>query len=159
MILIAAVTVTSAEARRRGHRIHTNYHGVASVVPTDWTLQPPEPNWHGRRYISPESDAWLALYKTPADASVAAHMKSVAFVEGEEITYLRREKDWIVVSGYKDDRIFYRKAMLACGNQSWHHVAFEYPAFKKRAFDRLVTRTSRALELHENDGCSVSAER
>lgn len=65
-----------------------------------------------------------------------------------------------MVSGFKDDRIFYRKAMLACGNTSWHPIAFEYPAAEKRAFDRLVTRTSRALEIHEYDGCNpVSANR
>lgn len=153
--LMIAFMVTSADARRRGHSYER--HGIASVVPSEWTLQPPDPNWRGKRFVSPEGDAWLALYKTPADKSVAAHMKAVAFVDGEEITYLRREKDWIVVSGYKGDngdRIFFRKAMLACGNESWHHISFEYPAAEKRAFDRLVARTSRALKLHENDGCN-----
>jgi hypothetical protein len=33
----------------------------------------------------------------------------------ERITYERQGQTWIVASGYHGDRIFYRKAMLACG--------------------------------------------
>ena len=36
--------------------------------------------------------------------------------------------------------------MLACGNRQWHHLAFEYPAEEKLAFDRFVTRASYALK-------------
>ena len=38
--------------------------------------------------------------------------------------YERREPNWIVVSGYKGNRIFYRRATLACENRQWHHIAF-----------------------------------
>ena len=51
------------------------------------------------------------------------------------------------------DRIFYRKAMLACGGQVWHHLAFEYPAIQKRAFDLFVTRASYALQAYGQVGC------
>lgn len=152
-ILLAALAGTSADAQRRGQQ---ERYGIASIVPTDWKLQPPDTNWRGKRFVSPDGDSWLALYNAPADVSNAEHMKWVASAPGERITYQRRSRGWIVVSGYKGDRIFYRKAMLACGNKSWHHIAFEYPAEDKRAFDRLVTRTSHALKLHENDGCPPS---
>jgi len=65
----------------------------------------------------------------------------------------REERTWIVVSGYIGDRIFYRKAMLACGGQVWHHLAFEYPAIQKRAFDLFVTRASYALQAYGQVGC------
>jgi hypothetical protein len=38
--------------------------------------------------------------------------------------YERREPNWIVVSGYKGNRIFYRRATRACENRQWHHIAF-----------------------------------
>lgn len=70
--LLIVYTVTSADARRRGHRAPAyERHGIASVIPKDWTLQPPTPDWRGKRFISLEGDAWLALYKAPADRSVA----------------------------------------------------------------------------------------
>jgi hypothetical protein len=152
-LLIALVT-TSADAQRRPHGPRP--YGIASIVPPDWKLQPPDATWRGKRFVSPDGSSWLVVYNAPADISPAEHMRWVESAPGERITYERRGGGWIVVSGYKRDRIFYRKAMLACGNKSWHHIAFEYPAENKRAFDRLVTLTSRALKLHEGDGCPSS---
>jgi serine/threonine-protein kinase len=127
-----------------------------SIVPSDWTLLPPDKNSHERRFVSPAGDAWLSLYAQPTRLeSVSAHMERVKFMPGEEITYERQGQGWLVVSGYKGNRIFYRKAMLACGNRQWHHLAFEYPAEEKRAFDRFVTRASYALKEYELVGCGA----
>lgn len=150
--LLLGLTLTSAEAQRPGSRAERE--GLSSILPPDWKLQPPDPNWRGKRLTSPDGSGWLAVYEAPADKSVADHMKAVAFAEGERVTYLRRGSSWIVASGFKGDRIFYRKAMLACGDTRWHHVAFEYPAAQKRAYDRFVTRASHALGAHRNDGCN-----
>ena len=80
------------------------------------------------------------------------------------MTYLQGERDWIAVSGTKDDRIFYRKAVIACGGKVWHHIAFEFPAERKQAMDPFVIRAAAIIDLAENDGCeeatsSVDAER
>ena len=118
-------------------------------------MQPPDPDWHGRRYVSPIGDAWLATYKSPVTQEpLSQHLKAVAFAEGEEITYLRGERDWLVVSGVKGNRIFYRKVALTCDKRTWEHIAFEYPAETKRAFDGLVTRSARVLARK----CNVGSE-
>jgi serine/threonine-protein kinase len=80
-------------------------------------------------------------------------MQSVAFAEGETLTYLHGEQDWIVVSGSKAERIFYRKAVIACGGKVWHHIAFEYPVALRREMDRFVIRAAAIIDLAENDGC------
>ena len=54
---------------------------------------------------------------------------------GEQITYQKRESDWGAISGFKGSKIFYRKAVLACGGTVWHAIAFEYPAARKREMD------------------------
>ena len=77
-----------------------------------------------------------------------------ANAEGETLTYLRGERNWIVASGIKDDRIFYRKATIACGGTAWHHIAFEYPVERKRAMDPFVIRAATIIDLAENDGCA-----
>lgn len=129
-----------------------------ALVPPDWQLQPPDPAWQGRRYVSPGGDAWLAIYSRPADNEPPVqHLKAVAFVEGEDITYLQRERDWLVVSGFKGGRVFYRKVVLGCDGRLWRHVAFEYPAEAKRAFDGFVTRVSRRLTMAAGEECSASA--
>jgi hypothetical protein len=47
-------------------------------------------------------------------------------------------------AGYRGDRIFYRRAMLACRGTKWRHIEFEYPAAQKRYFDNFVTREQSA---------------
>jgi hypothetical protein len=127
----------------------------ARAVPAGWQLQPPDSSWHGKRYLSPDGSAWFATYTSPSEEPVAAHMKTVAFGDGEELTYLRGERDWIAVSGLKADRIFYRKAVLACGGRVWRHVAFEYPADAKRSMDGFVNRAAATVERPTSEACDA----
>lgn len=126
-----------------------------SIVPRDWTLLAPEPQSSGRRYVSPAGDAWLWFFAVPADreAAVDANTDRVAPAPPERVTYAARGGDWVVSSGYKGDRIFYRRAMLACNGTKWRHIEFEYPASEKRLLDNFVTRTSFALRAYQNVGC------
>jgi hypothetical protein len=145
-----------AGPRERAESPRPRQDDAGRLVPPSWQLQPPDPNWSGRRYLSPDGTASVAFYSAAADQEpIAAHMKAVAFADGEEVNYLRAEREWIVVSGLKGERIFYRKAALACGGKSWHHVAFEYPVAAKRSMDGLVTFVSRALDDYENSGCDA----
>ena len=122
---------------------------ILALLPPNWRSQQPE-NGQGRRYVSPDGDAWLALYASEADQqSLDQHLKAVAFNEGEELTFLRRERDRLTVSGFKaadSDRIFYRKVVLACGERTWRHIAFEYPARMKATLDRPIALISRVAE-------------
>ena len=128
--------------------------GLAQLVPRDWTLQPPEPNWTGKRFMSPDGAAWFALYTSPVEQGpVSSHLKEVAFADGETITYIRGAKDWIAVSGFKGDRVFYRKAVIACAGRSWHQIAFEFPANMRQAMDSFVSGASAAVQNSETDGC------
>ena len=58
-----------------------------------------------------------------------------------------------VVSEMKSERILYRKAVIDCGGKVWHHIAFEYPADRKRAMDAFVIRAATSIDPAENDGC------
>jgi serine/threonine-protein kinase len=108
----------------------------------------------GNRFLSPDGSSWLTVYASlTATEPIVSHMQSVAFAEGETVTYLRGERDWIAVSGTKGDRIFYRKAVIACGGKVWHHIAFEYPITFKREMDPFVMRAAAIIDQAENDGC------
>ena len=64
--------------------------------------------------LQPGGKTWLALYQSSSNTEpIQKHMQIVAFSDGEEITYLRGERGRIAVSGSKDDRMFYRKAVLS----------------------------------------------
>jgi hypothetical protein len=172
--LLLVLTVSDADARRRHHRY---WHGAPVMmmpgppvempremrrgmgrgdpfIPAGWTLQPEDPNFSGRRYMAPDGSAWLALYSAPADKDKAAeHLKNVAFAEGEDVTYIRGARDWLAVSGLKGDRVYYRKAALACGGTLWRHIAFEYPADQKPTLDRVVERAAQAFDRLAEESC------
>jgi hypothetical protein len=151
-LLPAVMMILAVSAQAKMPDKSWDYH---LIVPSDWKLLPEDPTSHERRFVSPSGDAWLALSAQPADREpIQVHIAHVRQHENERITYEREGQNWIVVSGYDGDRIFYRKAMLACGGQVWHHLAFEYPATQKRAFDDFVTRASYALQAYGQVGCS-----
>src|SRR5262245_38379592 len=115
--LILAVTASAADARRRHHHHRFMYYREAPVmlmapgtmegkrsrggrtdsparlIPRDWHLMPPDPKWQGRRYMSPEGDAWLAFYATGAANDAQERLKAVAFGDGEQVTYLQGARD------------------------------------------------------------------
>ena len=72
---------------------------------------------------------------------------------GEQVSYIRGEQDWLAVYGVKDNRIFFRKVVLACAGKSWHHIAFEYPDELKSRMAQFVSRATFAIDQAENDGC------
>jgi hypothetical protein len=181
--LILALSASAADARRRHHHRHwrdapvmmigpaqpdmdmpremrgldmpRKGRSAASFIPADWKLQPEDPNFSGRRYLAPDGSAWLALYSAPAKKEeVAAHLKDVAFADGEAVTYIRGARDWLAVSGLKGDRVYYRKAALACGGTTWRHIAFEYPAEQKPTLDRVVERAAQAFDRLAEESCS-----
>ena len=122
--------------------------GTAAAVPPDWRRLPPDERWHGTRFVSPDGSSWLAIYAAPSRDRVETHMDATTRDVGERITLLVRRPGWLVVSGTKGDRVFYRKAVLACDGREtvWHHIALQYPARMKRTYDPLAAVVSRSME-------------
>jgi hypothetical protein len=140
--------------RARGHT-----YTAAELVPPDWQLQPADPNLKGQRFVSPDGQGSLALYATPVEKEpIAKHMNAIAFVDGEQITRLHGEENWIEVSGTKADQSFYRKAMLACDGQVWHEVSLEYPTESKDDITKFVIRAAKAVRNSEDQGCEPSEQ-
>jgi hypothetical protein len=130
---------------------------TAELVPPDWQLQPTDPNLKGQRFVSPDGEASLALYAIAAEQEpIAKHMNAIAFVDGERITHLHGEENWIEVSGFKAERSFYRKAVLACAGRVWHEVAFEYPTQNRENISEFVSRAAKAVQNSEDQGCEES---
>jgi hypothetical protein len=176
LILVLAVTPASARHHHRHHG-HAHYFFEFAVgpapseraarpqrradrpfIPADWQLAPPDPKWSGKRFVSPDGQAWFAAYSTDvAKEPIEAHMRAVAFADGETLTSIQGESDWIAVSGTKGDRIFYRKAVIACGGRTWHHIAFEYPIAMRHYVEPMVRRAATAVEVSDGTGCDAPA--
>lgn len=122
------------------------------LVPSDWRAEPGEA--HERKFVSPSGTAELhASWAVTSHDSVAAHMRDVAFEHGEKLSYIQGGSDWIAVAGIRDDRQFYRQAVLACEGRRWHQIEIDYPLTDVRPMAKLVARSSRALAHTRNAGC------
>jgi serine/threonine-protein kinase len=142
-ILIAASAQAESAPRNDFH----------SIIPHDWTAVPPPQGLNAQGFVSPDGNSKIVLYAKRATRPVAVQLARLRSVRSGDITYEREGRTWIVVSGFKGNRIFYRKAILACGGRAWHYLEFEYPANQKRAFDQFVTRSSMALGAYARSGC------
>jgi hypothetical protein len=130
--------------------------GPVRLAPADWREETADPALKGQRFVSPDGNAWFLAYTLPAgEEGIAGHMKTVAFADGEQVTYLRGERTWIAVAGFKQGRLFYRAAVLACGGDRWHHIAFEYPASAKAEMRDFVDRAATTVRNSDNSWCDV----
>jgi hypothetical protein len=183
ILLMIACVASSADARRRHHLRYYDAvtpaepgsrlsrrsspaltpdgapapRGHARLVPSDWREEAADPALNkASRFVSPDGNSWVLAYTLPAgEEGIAGHMKAVAFADGEQVTYLHAERTWIAVSGFKEGRIFYRAAVLACGGDRWHHIAFEYPASAKARMRDFVDRAGSTVRHSDNSWCDV----
>jgi hypothetical protein len=132
-LTLVLLTVSLANAQARD-----------DVVPRGW-VEDRTAEYGTVRYVSPDGQSFMAARAAASTDRLDDDMDAIAFRDGERITYQRRGGSWLAVSGFKGNRIFYRKSHLACRGQVWHHVELEYPAAQKRRLDSTVTKVARGM--------------
>jgi hypothetical protein len=99
------------------------------------------------QFTSPDGRATLTMHDIkPATSPVAV----VRPRSGEIATYQKRGLTWSVLSGYRGENIFYRRADLACKGRRVHEIELIYPRGEKRQLDATVTSISRHLASYRN---------
>src|SRR5215472_39398 len=130
---------------------------ILALVPPDWRKQATDPSRPEHRYVSPQGDATIAFSgRTAEQESPDEYLRSLALAGGEDVTYLRRERDWLVEFGFKDvkhERKFYRKVMLSCDGHRWRHLNVEYLVSVRGTLERLIDDLSEVMDLTRNSGC------
>jgi hypothetical protein len=56
----------------------------------------------------------------------------------DEVTYRPRGRSWFVLSGYRENKIYYEKVMFSCGGSVVNVMAISYPTAKRGFFDPIV---------------------
>ena len=124
-----------------------------SLVPPGWTEVYKDAATRTRRFKSPDGAVTLTAHQIAAHRDRSADLDEIAFRPGERITYQRRGRSWIAVSGFRGDDIFYRKSNLACGGTRWNNIEFIYPRADKKRLDATVTAVASGMTLYSGD-CS-----
>lgn len=154
VIAFIFVLLMSPSVHAQALRTYTETrYGTSALVPADWHSDPihGERDVSGRYFYSQDGETWIAVLGTSVRAGV--NPRTAATASDERVTYAADGARWFVRSGFKEDRIFYRKVILSCGGRSAHVLAFEYPAERKREHDRLVTLISRSLRAGTRGSC------
>ncbi len=144
-LLCAALLISGSDAASF-RRYRNDRFGATADVPAGWRMGEAPENDDGRAFSSPDGSARIIVSGSfvvlPMEEEFALRLKPDA---GETVEYKQRGRDWLVVSGHKGDRIFYRKSVLSCGGTVWNSVSLDYPAARKAAFDSIVARVSGSL--------------
>ncbi|MEF3365514.1 hypothetical protein V3H18_03085 [Methylocystis sp. 9N] len=144
-VVLAAFAAQSASAES-WRAYHNPRFGTTAEVPQGWRMGAPPENNDGRVFTSPDGRAEIIV---SGMFSIGPRKEEFALrlgpLEGETIEYERRGRDWLVVSGVKGEKIFYRKSLLSCRDTIWNSVFLEYPASEKDKYDPLVGHVAASL--------------
>ncbi len=149
---LLALVVNAAHAQSLRSYSNARF-GTTAATPSDWKMQPPPGNDDGRVFMSPDGEASITISGILMISSFAQEVdERLQPAADESITYKVANRNVVVVSGFRGDRIFYRKSLLGCGVAN--DLAIEYPAAKKARYDALVGQV--AASLRPGQGYQVS---
>ncbi|MBE1425972.1 hypothetical protein H4684_002631 [Desulfomicrobium macestii] len=93
----------------------------------------------GQIFASPDGLAELRCWGSMNDApqqTVSAAMAQALAAPEQQVTYKHLGKDFFVLSGYADGRIFYRRSIMAHGTQATFELTYETSL--KKVFDPVI---------------------
>jgi serine/threonine-protein kinase len=156
--LLATLLVASGgDSRAENWRsYHNTRFGTAADVPASWTTGPEPTNDDGRKFMSPDKHAEITISGIFANADTDDELASrLEAGVGETIKFKKRQGRWVVVSGTKGDRIFYRKTLLSCGDSIANDLWIEYPAAEKQKYGALVAHVAASLRPSRGYGMTT----
>jgi hypothetical protein len=140
------LTLVANAAATEWRSYHNSRFGVTAGFPADWKMQPEPENNDGRIFISPDGRARLTISGIFATESPEVERaEKAAPLPGETLTYKAAKSNWIVLSGQRSGRVFYRKAILSCRNTVWKDLDIEYPVEDKPKYDGLAAHAAASL--------------
>ena len=159
--VIALVTLIfmSAQPANAEWRTYENMRfGFAFTYPAHIFLPGPAPeNGDGRRFYAPDEEAIISVWGSynALDHRPKSYFKFARDEVGvvDNITYKRLAKDWLVISGYKGNMVYYEKTVFTCNFQRMTSVSITYPAAKKKDYDGMVGKITKSLDPGTPDGC------
>jgi hypothetical protein len=115
-------------------------HGYALAWPKQLLVSMGESDaGDGQVFAAPDGRAELRCWGSANDApqlTVSEALAQALTEPGRQVTYRHMGRNFFVLSGYKDDRIFYRRTILAHGMLAAFELTYE-TSLKKR-FDPII---------------------
>ena len=115
-------------------------HGYALAWPKQLLVSMGESDaGDGQVFAAPDGRAELRCWGSANDApqlTVSEALAQALTEPGRQVTYQHMGRNFFVLSGYKDDRIFYRRTILAHGMLAAFELTYETSL--KKLFDPII---------------------
>jgi len=158
-IALVALIFTSAQPAHAEWRTYENPRfGFAFTYPAHIFTpgQAPE-NGDGLSFYAPDEEAVISVW---GSYNALDHRPKSYFAWARDevgvvdnITYKRLTKNWLVISGYKGNMVYYEKTIFSCNFQRMTSVSITYPASHKKDYDGMVGKITKSLDPGTPDGC------
>jgi serine/threonine-protein kinase len=145
--LIAFVLVATTVAAAAPWKTYANDRfGATADYPAGWRAGEAPANNDGLVFTAPDGRATITISGSHSVLPRAQEIEIMTTpADGETVDYKSRGRDWIVLSGRRGDRIYYRRSLLTCHGTVWNTVSLDYPAAEKAAFDPIVAHVAASL--------------
>lgn len=125
--------------------------GMRFDYPADvFSPGPPPENGDGRAFSSP--DAVLLIYASHnvlGDTPASMKQQMVSLPEYQDVTYSPSGDNWLVLSGYRGDTIFYEKYFFRDGVVSG--FSMEFPSARKPFYAPIIERMEDSFRAGHSD--------
>jgi len=125
--------------------------GIQLDFPPDvFEPQPPPENGEGRGFRGEDAAMQVLGFQNLEEETPRSIKSRVSKTEGyEDVTYSPSGQNWLVLSGFRGDRIFYEKYFFSGGIVSV--LGLEFPAEEKPFFAPIIERMEDSFEPGESD--------
>lgn len=142
--LIAAFVSSPASALEKGWKDYKNLRFGMEVTYPAKRFKPGRPpdNGGGMDFTAKDGGEFLISGSFNTRELTPKNYEQEIMPE-ENITFRASGDDWIVLSGMREDTVWYQKTIFSCAGQLLNELSFSYPAAKKRAYDPIVEKMVR----------------
>jgi hypothetical protein len=101
-----------------------------------------------QRFAGPNSDTYFRVTGLYNEEQLSPKEIRAEYIKDRgksDLVYERTKRDFLVLSGIRDQKIFYTKIAVSPNNKNICVLHIVYPQKAKRAFDPIVTRMSRSF--------------
>jgi hypothetical protein len=113
-----------------------------------FTRDPFDSTKESQRFSGPNTQTFFRISGMDNKEHLTPNDLKTKYLEADapgDIVYERTKPEFLVLSGYRGDSIFYIKAAVSPDNRTICVLEIFYPRNAKRAFDNVVTRMSRSF--------------
>ena len=156
ILLFLLLTVTTVSAQRKFATYHNERFAYSIEYPSDLLkMQPPPENGDGREFDSRDGSVKLLVWGNynASDQSWKQWYKSDLKDFLEKPAYTVVKNHWYVISGLKNDKIFYQKTMRRTLRQKLGNIdvfytfTIEYPESERSKFDPIVRHIAASFKF------------